>query len=512
MGRAMKYTNETFIEAAKKIHGNLYDYSETFYEDAPLHNHKVYIKHPTLGGFWIHPLKHLCGYGKGHIVKPFYIIKENYIKRTQSKRPEIFQKRLKEKYGDFYDFSKSIYIDSQTPITVICPKHGEFKCSMYTVSCPECQKEKNKHCLLNKHNNKFNTETLKQTLKNIYGDKFLLDKVEYHGDYDNARIILICSKHHIEIERKVISVLKGNCKCNICEKEKNTERREKIKIKKREELQQIRAIKKQQKEQEAKMNHEKNIRQKEEKNKKKIEDFKNSIERVVKMYEGVLSFNTEDFKTYTNRVEVNCIKHGKQYVSLNELLKGEGCDKCRSEKHFIEKATKIHGGKYNYSKVKYKDRDTKVCIICPKHGEFWTTPHLHIIGCDCPKCVKQSKMEKLTENFLRDANIDFIKEHSFNWLKNKNNLRLDFYLPKYNIAIECQGVQHFKPIDYFGGDKFFEYQHYLDTMKKKLCDEHNISIKYIIYNKNPKCQILKIIKDLDKDIEIAKLKNLTIKE
>ena len=37
---------------------------------------------------------------------------------------------------------------------------------------------------------------------------------------------------------------------------------------------------------------------------------------------------------------------------------------------FVNKANSIHNGKYDYSKVEYKDNKTKICIICPKHGEF----------------------------------------------------------------------------------------------------------------------------------------------
>jgi hypothetical protein len=38
---------------------------------------------------------------------------------------------------------------------------------------------------------------------------------------------------------------------------------------------------------------------------------------------------------------------------------------------WIEKAHIVHGDKYDYSKVNYRDAKTKVCIICPEHGEFW---------------------------------------------------------------------------------------------------------------------------------------------
>ena len=53
---------------------------------------------------------------------------------------------------------------------------------------------------------------------------------------------------------------------------------------------------------------------------------------------------------------------------------------------FIKKAKTIHGNKYDYSKVKYVNNHTKVCIICPIHGEFWQTPMKHLIGRGCPKC------------------------------------------------------------------------------------------------------------------------------
>lgn len=38
---------------------------------------------------------------------------------------------------------------------------------------------------------------------------------------------------------------------------------------------------------------------------------------------------------------------------------------------FIEKARKIHGNKYDYSKIEYKGCSEKICIICHEHGEFW---------------------------------------------------------------------------------------------------------------------------------------------
>lgn len=60
--------------------------------------------------------------------------------------------------------------------------------------------------------------------------------------------------------------------------------------------------------------------------------------------------------------------------------------KRKTTEEFIEEARKIHGDKYNYSKVEYVNQLTKVCIICPIHGEFWQAPKQHLRGQGCQKC------------------------------------------------------------------------------------------------------------------------------
>lgn len=54
--------------------------------------------------------------------------------------------------------------------------------------------------------------------------------------------------------------------------------------------------------------------------------------------------------------------------------------------NFIEKANKVHNHRYDYSKVNYINNREKVCIICPEHGEFWQGPYKHLTGQGCPKC------------------------------------------------------------------------------------------------------------------------------
>lgn len=69
---------------------------------------------------------------------------------------------------------------------------------------------------------------------------------------------------------------------------------------------------------------------------------------------------------------------------------------------FIKKAREVHGDKYDYSKVEYVNNHTKVCIICPKHGEFWQVPNSHLNGNGCPVCVGLKRLTK--EDFINRAN------------------------------------------------------------------------------------------------------------
>lgn len=81
---------------------------------------------------------------------------------------------------------------------------------------------------------------------------------------------------------------------------------------------------------------------------------------------------------------------------------------------------------------------------------------------------------------------------------------LDFFLPNYNMAIEYQGVQHFKPVDFSGSGeeysiKVLERQKERDRIKKELCNIHGIKIYYVMYNENVEEKVLNIIKNATAD-------------
>ena len=75
---------------------------------------------------------------------------------------------------------------------------------------------------------------------------------------------------------------------------------------------------------------------------------------------------------------------------------------------FLEKARSVHGDRYDYSKVEYIDSKTKVCIICPEHGEFWQRPYAHVCGSNCPKCANIKRGDTFRsdgDSFVKRAKV-----------------------------------------------------------------------------------------------------------
>lgn len=214
------------------------------------------------------------------------------------------------------------------------------------------------------------------------------------------------------------------------------------------------------------------------------------IEKAKEIHGNKYDYSKVEYINTSTKVCIICPIHGEFWQRPNDHLNGRGCNKCGKEslreqfsnkKTFIEKAKKIHGNKYDYSKVNYINAKTKVCIICPEHGEFWQTPDSHLRGRGCQLCNSFKKSVDEISDFLQKNGIIFDREKNFEWLGKQ---RLDFYIPKYNIAIEYQGEQHFKPIKYFGGEKRFKDRTERDERKLKKCIENGVKILYITFVKN----------------------------
>lgn len=353
-------------------------------------------------------------------------------------RQKAFIEKAKIVHGNKYDYSKVIYKGSRIPVTIICPIHGEFYPTPNNhisrkSGCPLCRDE-----WIAKHL-KSSTEDFIEKAKQIHGNKYDYSLI----NYVNAKtpIKIICPIHGV-IEQTPDRHLRS-CGCPYCGGS--------VKL--------------------------------------TTEQFINKVKLI---HNDKYDYSKVNYVNAHTPITIICPIHGEFQQKPSEHLSGCGCKQCGIEKRakkealtteeFIEKAKQIHGDKYCYSKVNYVNNVTPITIICKKHGEFKQIPYTHLYGNGCPIC-NISKLENEIRKLLTDNHIEFEYQKRFDWLDRQS---LDFYLPKENIAIECQGEQHFKPIKFFGGEDRLKDTIEKDKRKKKLCEEHNVKLLYYAkseYNK-----------------------------
>lgn len=326
------------------------------------------------------------------------LLHEHIIKieeqNNQKNGSEDFIRKSKEIYGDKFDYSKVDYVNNKTPVTIICPIHGEFSQFPYNHikrGCPKCGLGKMKE---------------KKTKSDV---KFIEDSIKIHGDeYDYSNV---------------------------------------------------------------------------------------------------------EYKGSYSPVDIICPKHGLFSQTPSNHLSGNGCPKCGGEKQsqqvklsnndFIDQSKKIHGDKYDYSKVNYIHSHKPVEIICPKHGVFSQKASSHIRGNGCPTC-SESKGEKLIRDILQINHITSIPQHKFDDCTNKKQgrfcrkLTFDFYLPNQNTCIEYDGIQHFEPISGWGGngEENFIKRLKLDKIRNQYCEENGIKLIRIPYTMKKEEIELYILKEL----------------
>jgi hypothetical protein len=148
---------------------------------------------------------------------------------------------------------------------------------------------------------------------------------------------------------------------------------------------------------------------------------------------------------------------------------GKGCLKCANDKYrstkedFTNKAVKLHGDKYDYSKVNYHNWQTKVILVCKEHGEFKQMPNGHLSGAGCPKC---SGYVSKAENEI----ADFLRLHAEVQQSNKTILggkEIDILIPSKNLAIEFNGL-------YWHSDLYKKDDYHLN--KLNLCNSKGLRL------------------------------------
>lgn len=213
------------------------------------------------------------------------------------------------------------------------------------------------------------------------------------------------------------------------------------------------------------------------------------IDLANKIHNGFYIYHDIGFKDMRSYIFVTCPTHGKFRVRADGHLKYI-CKECSIEKNkrttveFIEISKKLYPGMATYDNTFYKSNMDKITVTCIKHGDFEVQACHHISpnggSFGCKQC-RMSKGENKIVRYLIDNDIEFIQEYKIDGYR----FEYDFYLPKYNLLIEYDGIQHFVPIKIYGGQKGFEIIKKRDKIKTKLAKKHGYSllrIAYIFYN------------------------------
>ena len=115
------------------------------------------------------------------------------------------------------------------------------------------------------------------------------------------------------------------------------------------------------------------------------------------------------------------------------------------------------------------------CIVDGRHLKSGS-----VKSCGC----LLSSMEQIARSILLKNKIEFEAQKIFEDCCDIRPLPFDFYIPALNLLVELQGSQHFKPVEYFGGEETFIKQIAHDLIKEDYCERNNIKLLQIAYYEN----------------------------
>lgn len=412
---------EKFLEKAKNVH-NEYEYNI----DGDVKSHD-YIeikckKHNNI--FKQKVYTHLNGSTGCKECYTNKIISKNKLTKSE------FIKRCVKKHGNIYDYSKVNLIDTKTKVEVICKEHGSFYPTpsnhMNGSKCPKCA------IIKKSESQKITFEEFIEKSNKIYNNL-------YHyinpGIFDyKSPIKAICKNHGEFILNPERHIINGQS-CALCTKEKM-----------------------------------------------KVSKFE-FIERCNKIHNYKYNYELVNYETLRDKVKIICPTHGIfEKNATHHIHNKKGCPECSRLKklsiniyEFKKISSKTFNNKYDYSKSIFKNKKSKIEIICPIHGVFSKRPIEHMNGSGCPKC-RESKGEIKIRELLKRYKVDFISQKEFDGCKYKNNLKFDFYIPKFNSCIEYDGPQHSEIIEAWGGLEKLKETQIRDNIKNRFCTENKIDL------------------------------------
>lgn len=154
------------------------------------------------------------------------------------------------------------------------------------------------------------------------------------------------------------------------------------------------------------------------------------IQKAILVHSDRYDYSKVIYIKSTEKVIIICKKHGEFLQTPSNHLNKNRCPKCYgnnklSTEEFIQNAIKVHGYRYDYSKVVYLNIDSKVIIICKIHGEFKKSPYHHIhrkSGCQKCEIEKRHLSQKMTYNdFIIKANKIHNNKYDYSKINYINN-------------------------------------------------------------------------------------------
>lgn len=242
------------------------------------------------------------------------------------------------------------------------------------------------------------------------------------------------------------------------------------------------------------------------------------IKTIVKNKKSEIIFIKEKNKRLYVKIKCKC--GNKWKMRTDNIIDGHWCSNCaKNNKRTIKDLQNVVKSKGGILLEKeYINNQTPISIKCNICKQIWIPLPRDITRKDrpkwCPNCSKyksQKILQKILEKIFNDkAEINYKK---FEWLRNKETgmyQEIDIFFKKLKIAVEYDGIQHFRPTDFTGRMKRediirnFLYIKKMDKLKNKKIAENVKDIKYFIrFNYKDK---------LNHDSVIKKLKTLNIKE
>ena len=159
------------------------------------------------------------------------------------------------------------------------------------------------------------------------------------------------------------------------------------------------------------------------------------IARAQQVHGRTYDYTKFNYRSTHEPVTIICREHGALLQSpSSHLHQGAGCTECvkriaaeklrMTTEEFIAKVRQVHGDRFDYGEVDYRNSDTT--IVCPKHDAFEQIPYNHLDGKGCERCARELQGERQrssTEEFIAKAR----KEHGD---------RFDHRLVAYHTGIE----------------------------------------------------------------------------